>query len=242
MMVHPKELFIETLREFFSNDSYYHYVRDAWGFPKVPDHTDLLSEAGLEDDETTRIFIGEYYRFDAIYYPALLIKSGGARYTPISMSQNRDSVVYTNTRFIDGYGNETIISTPDHFKQNGAWEGTVTIDVLTLDPHARDDLVGLISILFMNLRRQELQNAGVHIKGINAGSQTESEDGNNKLFKQTVTADIRTEWRRKIPVSSTIDAINICVDFGNLETTPVTTAPNIRIATQIELLEAISEM
>jgi hypothetical protein len=238
MMIHPKEIFIDTLREFFSQDSQYHYVRDEWGFPKVPDHTDLNNDAGFADDETTRIFIGEYYRFDAIYYPAVLIKSGGARYVPISMSQNLNTVVWSNTLFVDGYGNQTVIATPNHFKQNGAWEGSITIDIETLDPGARDELVGLVSLLFMNLRRYELQTAGIHVKSVNAGSQTEGEDGNNKLFKQTITVDIRTEWRRQIPINSVVDAINICVDFGNLETEPVTIAPNLRISSNVELLEA----
>jgi len=41
MLVHPKEVLIQTLRDLFSQDSYYHYVRDEWGFPKVTDHTDI---------------------------------------------------------------------------------------------------------------------------------------------------------------------------------------------------------
>ena len=100
MLIHPKELMIEMLREFFSRDSYYHYVRDAWGFPLTPDHTDLSGDAGLNDDVTTRLYIGEAYRYDINYYPAILVRTGGSKYVPISMGREKGSVQYTTTRFI----------------------------------------------------------------------------------------------------------------------------------------------
>lgn len=239
---HPKEIFIETLREFFSQDSYYHYVRDEWGFPKVPDHTDLLNDAGYSDDETTRIFIGELYRFDNRYYPALLIRSAGARSVPISMNQNMGTVIWANTVFVDGYGNQTIVATPDYFKEDGAWEGSIAVDIETLSPRSRDELHELVSIVFLNTRRLQLQNAGVFVKGVDISSPSEAEDRNNKLFKQTVTFSIRTEWHRQIPITSVIDAINICLDFGNLETQPYQIAPNIRINTNIDLLDAFMSL
>lgn len=242
MITHPKEVFIDVLRDFFSQDTYYRYVADPWGFPKVPDHTDLGTEAGIENDLTTRIFIGEYYRFDSIYYPAILVKSGGSRYTPLSMSQNRGSVIYGNTLFIDGYGNETTVATPEYFQQDGAWEGTINLEIKTLDGDARNELTGLVSILFGNYRRQELQNAGVFVKGVSASGESETDDGNHKLFNVTISVDIRTEWRRRVPVSDTIDAINICVDFGDLQTEPPVLAPNLRIATQVELLTSMLEL
>lgn len=242
MISHPKSVFIEVLRDFFSQDTYYRYVADEWGFPKVADHTDLATNAGIDNDLTTRIFIGEYYRFDAIYYPAILVKSGGSRYTPLSMSQNRGMVVYANSLFVDGYGNETTIVVPEYFQQDGAWEGSISIDIKTLDPDARNELTGLVSALFSNYRRQELTNAGVFVKGLSSSSESETDDGNHKLFNVTITVDIRSEWRRRIPVTNTIDAINICVDFGNLETEPAQLAPNLRIATQVELLNSMLEL
>ncbi|KKN61318.1 hypothetical protein LCGC14_0523090 [marine sediment metagenome] len=242
MITHPKEVFINTLREFFSQDSYYHYVRDEWGFPKVPDHTDLLNDAGFIDDDTTRLFIGEYYRFDARYYPAMLVRSAGSRYVPISMSQNLNAVVWTNTIFVDGYGNRTTVATPDHFKENGAWEGSISIDIETLSPRSRDELVELASLLFMNNKRLQLQNAGVFIKGLSVSAPSEGEDRNDKLFKQTITYEIRSEWRRKIPINSVVDAITICIDFGNLETEPTQIAPNLRISSSVELLDALIDL
>ena len=37
MIVFPKEIIIATLRDFFSEDSYYGYRRDNFGFPQTPD-------------------------------------------------------------------------------------------------------------------------------------------------------------------------------------------------------------
>src|SRR5574338_1021430 len=92
MIVYPKEIIIATLRDFFSKDSYYHYSKDQWGFPNTTDHTDLPpgadmpAGAGARPDLSptsilsTRVFIGENYRYEGIYYPAIFVKSGGSRY------------------------------------------------------------------------------------------------------------------------------------------------------------------
>ena len=243
MIVHPKELIIETLREYFSKDSYYHYVKDAWGFPLVTDHTNLDPEAGLFDDATTRLYIGEPYRYDNNYYPSILIRSAGSRYVPISMSRNKGAVQYENIRFVDGYGNETNIATPSHFIQAGAWEGSISIDIETKGIRERDELVELISILMVDTRFDELKDGGVLIKGLSSSAPAEIDDRNDKIFKQTVTCEIRSEWRRQVPIQNLIDMINICIEFaGNLDAEPVVTAPNLRITTNIELLNAISNM
>src|SRR5580698_9615486 len=90
MIVYPKEILIATLKDFFAKDSFYHYVKDAWGFTLTPDHTDLPLDAGYKipgtnilDNTTTRLFIGENYRFDTIFYPAILVKHGGSKYVPV---------------------------------------------------------------------------------------------------------------------------------------------------------------
>jgi hypothetical protein len=239
LQTHPKETFIESLREFFSQDSYYHYVRDEWGFPQTPDLTGMPLEAGYSDDTTTRIFIGEPYRQGVIYYPALLVRPAGARFVPISFNNEQGSVQWEAQRFVDGYGNETIIQTPAYFIKAGAWEGSVNIEIEAKSPQARDELADLVSAHFVELRRQQLERSGVFVKGVTQGSTSETDDRNDKLFKQTITCEIRSEWRREIPITSVIDMINICVDFGNVETVPHTLAPNLRVATTVELVEAL---
>lgn len=241
LLIHPKEAFIELLRDFFSQDSYFHYTADQFGFPKTVDQTDLPLDAGINDDVTTRLFIGEPFRYDVPYYPSLLIRSAGSRFVPISFNNNKDDVHYSVTRFVDGYGNESFVSTPSYIVQAGAWEGTINIDVETKSHRSRDELVELVSLYFIDTCRWELQNSGVFIKGINISAPSETDDRTDKLFKQTVSCEIRSEWRRHIPISNIVDAINICVDFGNLGPTPPVIAPNIRVTTMLEFSDSLSE-
>lgn len=242
MISSPKEIFIENLKKFFSKDSYFHYSRDPWGFPNTPDHTDLSSTVGLRDDIATRIFIGEAYRYDVINYPALLVRNAGSRSVPISMSRDKGSVQYAPTKFIDGYGNEKIFNTPSHFIQAGAWEGQVTVEVQSRGPKSRDELIDLISLAFVDTIFDDMKNAGILIKGVNANGPSESDDRNDKLFKQMITFDIRSEWRRHIPVTTIIDIINFCIDFGNLNVTPTIFAPNLKINSSVELINALANL
>lgn len=241
LQVHPKEIFIETLRDIFSKDTFWHFVFDEWGFPKLPDQTDLPLDAGIHDDKTTRIFIGEPYRFDLLLYPSLLVRSAGAHYVPISMSRDEGAVQWKNTLFVDGYGNETTVSTPEFLLNCGAWEGSVTVDIETRSPRSRDELVEIVSLLFTDTMHRSLQRSGVFIKGTNISAPSEGEDRNDaKLFRQTITFDIRTEWRRQIPVSTVIDIINICIDFGHTKNNVDVVAPNLHISTKIELINAFA--
>jgi hypothetical protein len=243
LVAHPKELFIETLRDYFSQDSYYHFVKDAWGYPKTPDHSDLDSDAGISDDATTRIFIGENFRYDVRYYPSILVKSLGSKYVPISMSRNKGVVQWENVLYVDGYGSETIIATPSYYVQSGAWEGSISLDIETKSPRSRDEIIDLISILFTEIRHDDMKSAGVYIKGgANVGSTSEIDDRNDKIYRQSVTFEIRTEWERRTYITDVIDAINICVDLGNLEPTPPDFGPNIQINTNVEFVNAIVDL
>lgn len=242
MITYPKELFIEVLREFFSQESYYHFQRDAFGHPKTPNQTDLRSNSGLHDDVSTRIFIGEPFRTNVIYYPALLIRNAGSKYVPISMSRDKGSLQWQTTVFIDGYGNEKTFSSPSHLIQAGAWEGQITIDIETRSPRSRDELIDIVSLAFVDARFDEMKDSGVLIKGVTVNSPSESDDRNDKLFRQTISFDIRSEWRRHIPVDSVLDAINICVEFGNLDVNPPDLAPNLKISTTLELIQNLQEL
>jgi len=243
-IVVPKELFIETLRNFFAEDSYYHYVKDEFGFPKVTDHTNLPKSAGVEDDTTTRLYIGEMYRYDVIYYPSLLVRHTGSHSVPVSMSRNKDIVQWEATRYIDGYGHETIIRTPAYFIQAGAWEGSLAVDIKTRSMRSRDELADLISVHFVDTAFEDLYKAGVIIKSGSpkVGSPSEEDDRNDKLFTVTVDFEIRTEWRRHIPIHDVVDAINICVEIGNLSHEPELIAPNIAITTSVDVIEAYSNL
>ena len=244
LMAYPKELVIGILREEFSKDSYYHYVSDEWGFPKTPDLTDTPIDAGYQDDITTRIFIGEAFRFDVIYYPALLVRMTSAHSVPISMSRNRDVIAYEKQLVIDGYGNEKEFFTPKYIDYAGAWEGTITIDVLTRDILSRDNLVSFIMLLFTDIRFDSMRKAGVLIKSgqPSLGGISESDDRQqDKLYKATVSIDVRTEWRRLVPIDGIVERINLCVDFGVVGQENVY-SPNLQINSNVSLLDRIEAL
>lgn len=236
MISYPKEMIISTLRDFFSKDSYYHYERDEWGFPKTEDHTNMPLGQGMKDSpiKTTRLFIGENYRYDGIYYPAILVKNAGTKYVPISINREKCSVQYKNILYQDGYGNEQVIKRPHSFITAGAWEGAIAIDIVTRSLRSRDDLVELVGMCFTEIYFEDLFKAGIVVRPLSVSSPVESDDRNDKLFKQTITLDIRTEWRREIPVGNLIEAIFFSVDFANISNNGAP-APNIAIKTGVSI-------
>lgn len=236
MIVFPKEAIISFLRDHFSRDSYYHYSKDEWGFANVVDHTDLPLGSGLHDDTTTRVFIGENYRFDGIYYPAILVKNGGSRSVPISINREEGAVQWAVREFNDGYGNRAFYKYPESFLFQGAWEGSIIIDVVTRSIRARDDLLEIVAMCLTDISFKALQKIGVVIKPLNIGSPSEIDDRNDKLFKQSITLEIRSEWRRELPINNIIEIINFSMDFADVSNnSPVAT--NLSINTRSTLLD-----
>ena len=227
MIVYPKEAIISALRNFFSQCSFYHFASDSFGFANTTDHTDLPLGADmpygpganpqLNPDPVlpTRVFIGQNYRYNGIFYPAILVKSGGSKYIPISMNRNQGTIQYGKRIFVDGYGNESVISIPESIVTAGVWEGSIIVDVLSRSLEARDELAEIIGMFFAEISFDSLHQIGIVVKPPNIGAPTEMEDRNDKLFKQSITLDIRTEWRREIPIKNTVDAILFTADYGN---------------------------
>lgn len=240
MIVFPKEIIIATLRDFFSEDSYYGYRRDNFGFPQTPDHTDLPITAGLHDNVTTRLYIGENYRFDGIFYPAILVKNAGGRYVPISINRDRGKVYWTERSFDDGYGNITTFRNPDSFAFSGAWEGQMAIDIKTRSLRSRDDLVELVALCLQDITFESLKNAGIVVKPLSWGAPSEIDDRNDKLFQQTITLDIRSEWERRIPIGNVLEVINFAIEFGRVDVPNAPIAPNLTINTESSFLEIMS--
>ncbi len=240
----PKELAISILRDTFSQDSYYRFARDDYGFPKTIDLTDVPQDAGFQNTTTTRLFIGEALRWDVIFYPAIIVKAGPSNYVPISLSRERETVQNEAIIVVDPQGNQRTYTIPKAFLFAGIWEGSLTLDIMARDILTRDDLVSICNLLFADLRYEEMLRAGVVIKKVSAGSPSETDDrqGQDKLYRQSITLDIRTEWRREIPISSVIDAINICVDIGRLDTSPYQLAPNLTITSSIDLIDQINSL
>jgi hypothetical protein len=254
MITFPKEVIIATLRDFFSHDSYYHFSKDEFGFVNSTDHTDLPLGADLPYGPgahpelnpshilPTRLFIGENYRYNSIFYPAILVKSGGSRYVPISLNRNQGEVKYKKVIYTDGYGNSTEIRTPEAFLTSGAWEGSIIIDVMTRSLRARDELVELVGMCFTEIQFETLHQIGVVVKPISISGTSETDDRNDKLFKQTLTLDIRTEWMRSVPIGNTIDAIFFTATFSDLANQHRPVAANLTINTEVNITDMLIGM
>lgn len=230
MIVYPKEIVIATLRDFFSRDTtWYGYRKDQWGFAKTVDETDLPLGAGLTDNTTTRLFIGENYRFDGIFYPAILVKHGGGRYVPVSFNRDATKVQWHFRTFEDGYGNVKAFRTPAAFVFSGAWEGSLSIDVMTRSLRARDELVELVAICLQQITFESLRRAGVTVKPLSWSAASETDDRNDKLYRQTLTIDIRSEWEVHQPIGNVIDAIHFAIEFGRTDVPNAPIAQNLTI-------------
>lgn len=216
MTLQPKELVVATLRDFFSNDHFYSYRHDQWGFPQTPPLINTPQRAGLNDASTTRVFIGEAWRFDVDFYPAILVKNAGMTSVPISINRESYTVQWGELVFEDGYGNIKSFPTPKAHIFAGAYEGSITIEVKARDLRARDDLVDLISILFIDIAFNDLYHAGLVVKNVSAGTPNEIQDRNDYFFTQTITLQVRSEWRRAIPIHSLVEIINFSVEFQRI--------------------------
>lgn len=254
MLVYPKEIIIATLRDYFSKDSYYHYSKDQWGFANTTDHTDLPPGAdlpygpganpdlSLTSNLSTRVFIGENYRYDGIHYPAILVKSGNSKYVPISINREKGGIQYDTTIFEDGYGNQKLIRRPVSFITAGVWDTSISIDVLSRSLRSRDDLVELIGICLTEINFESLVDVGIVVKPVSIGAPSESDDRNDKLFRQTISFDIRTEWRREIPIGNLIDAIVFAVTFQNIDNPNAPVPQNLAINTEVSITDLLMQI
>lgn len=242
MILYPKELVVAQLRDFFSHDHWYHYVRDDFGFPQTPDQTGLPRDGGLHDNITTRVFIGESYRFDVIYYPAILVRHGGSTSVPISINRETACVQWENAVFEDGYGNITTYPFPAYHIFAGAWEGSINIDIKARDLRTRDDLVDLVSILFVDIAYNDLVKSGLIVKATSVGAPFETDDRNDHIFAQTITLQIRSEWRRHLPIKNIVDIINFSVEFARLTPEPGPVAANLTINTELTIQEFLENL
>ncbi|HUU87602.1 MAG TPA: hypothetical protein VMX17_07585 [Candidatus Glassbacteria bacterium] len=230
-----KELIVGQLREFFAKDSNYHYVADDYGHPKVIDMTDVPSNAGLQDELSTRIYIGQEEKVDVPFLPSVLVKHTGATYKPISFNQENKCLQKEARLFIDGYGRHYTTYVPKYFIFAGAWDTNFDIDVITESTQDRSTIVEAIAMLFQTISYFDMMYAGLFIKSTRVGGESKEDYVNDKIFRQTISLECRGEYRRIVPIESVVDVIDVCVEFGNIQTN--TFAENMRFNYQFDLLD-----
>lgn len=212
-----KNILIDLLRDVFRTDREYQYVDDVFGFPKTPSNLGLDADAGIEDEETTRIFIGSTYRYDVKFFPAITVKNTGTRYVPISFNQDWLGVMYRKEVLMDGYGNNTITTTPAYNTLVGAWDQTFEVKITAESEVDREEITDIVQTVLIGSRRLELQDAGLFIKNLNTSGESEEPYGNNYLYSTSITLETRSEWKIHIPISNVVERIGLCVTFGNID-------------------------
>jgi hypothetical protein len=212
-MVYTKNVLIDTLRDIFVNDRQFKYASDVFGFPKTPSHLGLSPEAGLDDNETTRIFIGSSYRYDVKFNPSIVVKNTGSRYVPISFNQDYLGVINRVEALQDGYGNVTTIKVPAYSVRVGAWDQTYEVKIIAENEVDREEIADIVQVTLMGSRRQMLHDAGVFVRGMSTAGEAEVPYSNDFLYTVSVNLDIRVH----IPISNLCEKIGLCLAFKTID-------------------------
>jgi hypothetical protein len=236
-MVASKNILIDTLRDIFRRDREYRYVDDVFGFPKTPSNLGLDPTAGLDDEETTRIFIGSSYRYDVKFNPSIIVKNTGNRYKPISFNQDWMGTTHRKELITDGYGNKTIIVVPAAQTLVGSWDQTFEVKIVAESEMDREEIADIVMVSLIGSRRKELEQAGLFIKSLSSGGESEQPYANDYLYTVSISLEIRSEWKILIPISNVIERIVLCVDFNVLDTDPPADA--LAINEQITLADQL---
>ena len=235
MIRYPKDLIIDILKKFFSNDKYYKFEKDEWGFSKTPSNKDLDLTAGIDDNLCTRIFIGDHFRKELAFYPAILVKHNSTRSVNVSASREYGCIQYDKVFYEDGYGHSQEVSIPRAHILAGRWEGTLSIDILARSIYSRDELTELVTICLADLYFDEMVQNGLTIKPPNVSGTSEQDYRNDKVFRATVNIDYMSEWRREIPITNLVQKIAFIIDFVDLYDPGAQSSEDFRIQTDVEI-------
>jgi hypothetical protein len=220
-----KNILIDALREYFRQDTLYRYTTDAFGFPLTPDLTEMSPD--IQDERTTRIYIGDIFRYDKRYWPAIVIRYASGRTYHLSINQNQ-TTKYRLDLVVDGYGGRSYIRVPTHKVIAGAWEQNFEVIIAAESIPDREELTDITSAFLIGKARQESYEAGLFIRNVSVGAEREEDWGNDKVFLQNITVETFSEWRREIPISNLLETINFCFKYGIFSDNSIVTLDEIQ--------------
>jgi len=221
----PKNLIIDVLRKHFSRDNIFTYRADEYGYPLTPDLTGL----DIDSELTTKILISDIYRYEVKFFPAIVIKSNGGVYKPISFNQN-STLKYRKSLVEDVFGSVNEIKVPTHRVYAGAWDFNFEITVYSESHSELEEIVEIVAMIFQYVSWNELRANGVFVKNISIGAESAEPYANDYVYNQTITLPIRSEWRVEIPLDDIIEKI---IFYFDSVMTPI--PPNTTVADKLEL-------
>ena len=206
-IVHPKSLLIDSLRKIFRSDSVFTYRDDEYGYPLTPDQTGIDPDSDL----TTKILISDTYRYEVKFFPAILIKSGGGAYKPLSFNQN---MTYKHRTDIveDEYGVRTTVSTPTHRIYAGRWDLSFDVQIYSESQAELQELVDITSLALQYSLWNDLRANGLFIHQLRIGAESAEPYANDYVYSNSITLSTHSEWRVEIPIDSIVEKIAFTIE------------------------------
>ena len=201
-IVHPKSLIIDGLRRVFRNDSVFTYRDDEYGYPLTPDQTGV----DVDSEDTSKILISDTYRYEVKFFPAIVIKSSGGSYKPISFNQNmtykyRTDIVETE------YGSRKTISTPTHRVYAGRWDLGFEVGIYSESQSELEELVDIVSMALQYVLWNDLRASGLFINQVRIGAEVAEPYANDYVYSTAISLTTLSEWRVEIPIENIVEKI-----------------------------------
>jgi hypothetical protein len=218
-----KNLIIDSLREYFKKDTFYTYRTDGFGFPLIPDHTQL--DPSIQNSLTSRIFIGNNFRFDKRYYPSITVHHSSAKFHAIGFNDNLTTKYRLD--YVKDNGQIVWLRTPTHRVLAGAWDQTFNVKIMSESDLDRDEIADIVSSFFIARERENLYDSGLFIKSVGIGDKQEEEWANDKIYTQTVILETYSEFRREIPIEDVVEIVNFCFQYNYFGESGLSARPTV---------------
>jgi hypothetical protein len=171
-----KDTIINALRDVFSRDPDFPYIRNADTV-----HPDW-------DDPNLGLVITDVFPYEVEFLPAVTVRVNSGNLIDISPSQNQFTYEYAYDKdgkhIRDASGNPI----PIYQKFSGLYETTANINIHAWEPQTREQLVTRISFLFKHILRDQLYvDAGMFVKNVSVGGETETPYNNDNIYSQSLS-------------------------------------------------------
>lgn len=193
-----KDVIINSLRDVFSRDPDYTYIKDENGV--FPDF----------DNENLGVVITDVFSYDVEFLPAITIRVNSSTLVPVSFNQNQGTFDYQK----DEEGNLVRAADgkpiPVWKEFSGLYDTAATLNIHAWDPLAREELVTRVAILFKHVLRDQLYaDFGFFVKDVSVGGETETDYHNDFIYSQPVTIQVLTGWNNRLPVGEQLEGVNL---------------------------------
>ena len=206
-VVHPKSLLIDGLRKIFRNDSVFTYRDDEYGYPLTPDQTGLDVDSPL----TSKILISDTYRYEVKFFPAIVIKSNGGSYKPVSFNQEM-TIKYRKDIVENEFGMRRTVLTPTHRIYAGRWEMAFDVMIYCESQSELQELTDIVSLAIQHVLWNELRANGLFINTLRIGGESAEPYANDYVYNTTISLGTLSEWRVEIPIENIVEKITFTME------------------------------